>query len=170
MLKQYLEAGDIRFIGSTTYAEDDPESIRFQFQASRRSGDEVLIAEDLSLSFGGPPIFQNVSLDIRRGEKIFLIGPNGCGKTSLFKILLQQYVPDKELLRESLFRLCEVPGFGFRRVDEIVRNSGGDLHDPMMFYPGKSENNSFSLFGMLPDHHTYRADRKSTRLNSSHQD
>ena len=36
-----------------------------------------------------------------------------------------------ELLRESLFRLCEVPGFGFRRVDEIVRNSGGDLHDPI---------------------------------------
>ena len=36
-----------------------------------------------------------------------------------------------ELLRESLFRLCEVSGFGFRRVDEIVRKSGGDLHDPM---------------------------------------
>lgn len=74
--------------------EQDPESIRFQFHASRRSGDDVLTAEDLSLSFGGPPIFENVNLEIKRGQKIFLIGPNGCGKTSLFKILLEQYTPD----------------------------------------------------------------------------
>ncbi len=79
--------------------EQDPESIRFQFHASRRSGDNVLTAEDLSLSFGGPPIFQNVNLEIKRGEKIFLIGPNGCGKTSLFKILLDQYRPDTGFVR-----------------------------------------------------------------------
>lgn len=36
-----------------------------------------------------------------------------------------------ELLRESPYRLCEVTGFGFRRVDAIVRKSGGDLYDPM---------------------------------------
>ncbi len=79
--------------------EDDPESIRFQFHASRRSGDDVLTAGDLSLSFGGPPIFRNVNLEIKRGQKIFLIGPNGCGKTSLFKILLDQYQPDTGFVR-----------------------------------------------------------------------
>jgi len=80
--------------------EQDPESIRFRFSASRRSGDDVLTAEDLSLSFdGGPPLFQNVNLEIKRGEKIFLIGPNGCGKTSLFKILLGQYHQDSGLVR-----------------------------------------------------------------------
>ena len=72
----------------------DPESIRFQFSASRRSGDDVLTAEELSLSFGGAKIFEKVCIEIKRGEKIFLIGPNGCGKTSLFKILLEQYRPD----------------------------------------------------------------------------
>ena len=79
--------------------EDDPESIRFQFRASRRSGDDVLTAGDLSLSFGGPPIFRKVNLEIKRGQKIFLIGPNGCGKTSLFKILLDQYQPDTGFVR-----------------------------------------------------------------------
>ena len=80
--------------------EQDPEAIRFRFHASRRSGDDVLTAEDLSLSFdGGAPLFRQVNLEIKRGEKIFLIGPNGCGKTSLFKILLGQYRQDSGLVR-----------------------------------------------------------------------
>ena len=79
--------------------EEDPESIRFQFKASRRSGDDVLTAEDVSLSFDGPKLFDHVNLEIRRGEKVFLIGPNGCGKTSLFKILLGQYQPDGGLVK-----------------------------------------------------------------------
>ena len=80
--------------------EQDPEAIRFQFHASRRSGDDVLTAEGLSLSFdGGAALFQNVDLEIKRGEKIFLIGPNGCGKTSLFKILLEQYQQDSGTVR-----------------------------------------------------------------------
>ena len=73
--------------------DSDPASIHFQFKASRRSGDEVLQVKDLALSFDDVSIFKNVEMDIRRGEKIFLIGPNGCGKTSLFKILLKKYMP-----------------------------------------------------------------------------
>ena len=80
--------------------EQDPAAIRFRFHASRRSGDDVLTAEDLSLSFdSGAPLFRQVNLEIKRGEKIFLIGPNGCGKTSLFKILLGQYRQDSGLVR-----------------------------------------------------------------------
>ena len=79
--------------------EEDPESIRFQFKASRRGGNDVLTAQDLSLSFGGPKLFENVGLEIKHGEKVFLIGPNGCGKTSLFKILLGQYTPDTGVVR-----------------------------------------------------------------------
>ena len=79
--------------------EAEPESIRFQFKASRRGGNDVLTAQDLSLSFGGPSLFEHVNLEIKHQEKVFLIGPNGCGKTSLFKILLGQYTPDTGLVR-----------------------------------------------------------------------
>ncbi len=79
--------------------EEDPDSIRFQFHASRRSGDDVLTAQGLSLDFGSGPLFENVDVEIKRGEKIFLIGPNGCGKTSLFKILLGQYHPNQGEVR-----------------------------------------------------------------------
>lgn len=71
--------------------EDDPDTIKFQFKASQRGGNDVLEAEELALSFGDHSLFKNVNLDIKRGEKVFLIGPNGCGKTSLLKVLLHIY-------------------------------------------------------------------------------
>lgn len=80
--------------------EDEPDTIRFQFKASQRGGNDVLMAEDLALQFGKNRLFQNVNLEIKRGEKVFLIGPNGCGKTSLLKILLDIY---KETAGEHRF-------------------------------------------------------------------
>ena len=64
-------------------------------------------------------------------ELLLLLAPLKVTPNTALKILGHFGMKGVELLRESLFRLCEVPGFGFRRVDEIVRNSGGDLHDPI---------------------------------------
>ena len=51
-------------------------------------------AHDIALSFDGKRLFRNVNIDIKKGERVFLIGANGCGKTSLFKIFTGQYTPD----------------------------------------------------------------------------
>lgn len=79
--------------------DEKEESIRFRFEPAQRGGNDVLKATDLSLRFDGAPLFHNVDLEIQRGERIFLIGPNGCGKTSLLKTLLSIYEADQGKIR-----------------------------------------------------------------------
>ncbi len=70
--------------------ERDPQSIKFGFTAKDVSGNDVLIAEDLSKQYDGKKIFDKVNLHITKGERVFLIGANGCGKTTLLRILARQ--------------------------------------------------------------------------------
>lgn len=88
-----------RLVATLDKPEDDPDVIDFKFHASRRGGNDVLETKDLSLSFDGKKLFENVGFEIHRQEKIFIIGPNGCGKTSLLKILLGIYKQDSGSLR-----------------------------------------------------------------------
>ncbi len=64
------------------------------FPAAARSGDVVVRAERLGKSFD-EPLFRNVSFDIQRGERWGLLGPNGCGKTTLLKCLVGLIEPDE---------------------------------------------------------------------------
>ncbi len=74
--------------------EDAPETFHFKFEIDYQSGNDVLEMKDVALSFGGKPLFSNVNINLYRGERVFLLGANGCGKTSLLRILLGQYRPN----------------------------------------------------------------------------
>lgn len=74
--------------------EDLPEAIKFSFRAKEGGANDVLIAKALSKSFDGVTVFQNAELDIKRNTTTFILGENGCGKTTLLKILMGQYQPD----------------------------------------------------------------------------
>lgn len=68
--------------------------IRFDFTPKCVSGEEVLNVSNLAKSFGDKQIFKNVSFGVRKSERIFLLGDNGCGKTTLLKILMGDYGAD----------------------------------------------------------------------------
>ena len=59
----------------------------FSFKAVPGGGDIALIGESITKGFDNKKLFENVSFQINRGEKVFLLGSNGCGKTTLLKIL-----------------------------------------------------------------------------------
>lgn len=74
--------------------ENLPEKMHLRLTPQIQSGNDVLSAEDLSMSFGNNRLFSNVSFEIKRGEKVAIIGPNGIGKSTLFKIILNELKPD----------------------------------------------------------------------------
>ena len=70
------------------------QKVRFSFEARRRSGDDVLIAKELSKGFDGRTLFEHFSLHLRAGDRVAVIGANGVGKTTLLKLITGQLPPD----------------------------------------------------------------------------
>ena len=73
----------------------EQEQIRLELEPRTVSGNDVLTVEDLGKSFPGTPLFSHVSFEIKRGERVALIGNNGTGKTTLLKIINGLLGPDE---------------------------------------------------------------------------
>ncbi|MEE4272038.1 MAG: ABC-F family ATP-binding cassette domain-containing protein [Thermoanaerobaculales bacterium] len=66
----------------------------FSFSQQRPSGKQVLEIEGISKSFGSKRVLNDVSLNLRRGDRLAVIGPNGIGKSTLLKILMGRIEAD----------------------------------------------------------------------------
>ena len=70
------------------------KSIHFSFKTDVRTGDEVVNVKDLSKSFPDKKLFSNFNLSVFREDRVFLLGPNGCGKSTFLKILNKEVNQD----------------------------------------------------------------------------
>ena len=71
----------------------DERSASVRFGSTVRSGSDVLTASDLSVGYGNTAIASGLSLLVRRGERLGIIGPNGTGKTTFLKTAMRQIPP-----------------------------------------------------------------------------
>ena len=67
---------------------------KMKLESRTKSGQLVLKANKVSKSFGEKCIIRNFSIQIRKGDRIGIVGPNGIGKSTLLKILLGEVIPD----------------------------------------------------------------------------
>ena len=70
--------------------ETDSSRLSLKFPPAERSGDVVFRGKDLSAGYPGKVVFSHAEIEIKRGEKVALIGRNGEGKTTLMRVIMQQ--------------------------------------------------------------------------------
>lgn len=85
--------------------DKDPRAAKITFSTLIKSGNDVLHVENMSKGYGDKLLFQGLNLDIRREEKVALIGENGRGKTTLLKIIMDNIDADTglKLLGKNVF-------------------------------------------------------------------
>lgn len=83
--------------------ESEMGKMKIHFRQNFQSGGDVILAEDLEKCFGWGQnrreLFRNVNLDIKRGERICIVGSNGVGKTTLLRVLLRELPPTAGYLK-----------------------------------------------------------------------
>ncbi|MBL4937228.1 ABC-F family ATP-binding cassette domain-containing protein [Clostridium sp. YIM B02515] len=72
----------------------ETKASKINFDTQIKSGNDVLHVENLSKSYGDKRLFHSLNMDIKRSEKTALIGENGRGKTTLFKIIMDKVLQD----------------------------------------------------------------------------
>jgi ATP-binding cassette subfamily F protein uup len=75
--------------------------VDMRVQEAAASGKLVFEAQDVSMNFGGAPVIADFSARIMRGDRIGIIGPNGCGKTTLIKLLVGELEPTSGVIRRG---------------------------------------------------------------------
>lgn len=111
------------------------EKIRFEFNPKAESGNDIIFADNLSKSFGTKSLFNNITFNIKKGERVFLLGDNGCGKTTLFRILMDEYSSDsgRILWGENIFK-----GY-YEQIKNIPDDNRTVIDDVWNKYPNMNQ-------------------------------
>ena len=99
----------------------------------------LLTLNKLSLAYGHHPLLKEVDLQIDKGERVCLVGKNGTGKSTLFRVISGQAEPDEgELWHDATLRIAyleqEVPTDSAQTIFEVVASGLGELGQNLTDY------------------------------------
>ena len=78
--------------------QNAPRPVRMKFTKSAESGNDVLWIRDLAMRFGDKTLFEDLNFLIKKKQRVLLIGPNGCGKSTLIKLILNMLEPSSGVI------------------------------------------------------------------------
>ena len=119
-------------------------TVKFRFPEPPHCGKTVLTTEGLAKSYGGPPVFEDVTFSVARGDRLLIMGLNGAGKTSLLRILTEQTDADAGTFR---FGHGVVPGYYAQEHEGIT--DGIDVLTHMRAESPAEDQQLRSLLGMF---------------------
>ncbi len=117
--------------------EAEVGKVKIHFRQQYQSGSDVLHAEGLAKSFGfgasRRDLFEHVNFDIKRGERICIVGPNGVGKTTLLRIMMEELSPG-----EGYLKIGHNVQFGYYDQGQMLLNNEAtvmdEVHDSYRLY------------------------------------
>lgn len=103
--------------------DSELKTINFKFSEDFKSGEDVLLLKDIKKTFpNGRELFSNANLDLKRGEKICIVGKNGIGKTTLLKVILGE-----ESKTSGDIRIGHNVKFGYYDQGQLLLNTENTL-------------------------------------------
>ncbi|MEW5821734.1 MAG: ABC-F family ATP-binding cassette domain-containing protein [Cyanobacteriota bacterium] len=127
------------------------KNVKFNFPVKVKSGDEVLKINQLYKAFGDNIIFEDVNLEVRLGEKIALIGDNGTGKTTLFKMILGLDNDYKGKIKHGYLVNCMYFSQHEARGLSGTKTAFEELHDSAPAYTNEQVRATLGRFGISGD-------------------
>ncbi|HLN64364.1 MAG TPA: ABC-F family ATP-binding cassette domain-containing protein [Symbiobacteriaceae bacterium] len=152
--------------------KDRHKSMKLEFDMDFESGDDVLKVENLAKAYGDKVVFSGLNQRLYKGDRVALVGPNGCGKTTFLKVIhgltqptagtvfwgvgvqrgyFSQDLDNLDYSRTCMEEILEIPGYTKFQAHSLLGRflfSGDDVHKPLSTCSG-GERNRVSLAKLM---------------------
>ncbi|WP_342542850.1 ABC-F family ATP-binding cassette domain-containing protein [Paenisporosarcina sp. FSL H8-0542] len=93
----------------------EEKAVSFSIEANRKQGNRVIESKSVTKTFGSHTLWKDASFTIKQGERVALVGPNGCGKSTWLKMLMEEEPYEGELWRTKAMRI----GYLQQSIDDL---------------------------------------------------